>query len=309
MTALRQIACAPAVPEPAAVPCGRRVLVTGVGGPAGRAASAALARAGYSVIGCDMRRVPFPFGEFETALPVSDPNYAAQLGAMLSNHAVDWLVPTVAEEIASVAMLADDLRRSGVAVFVPEPAGAAICADKWHTVERLRAAGIAVPASAIGAPDCPEVAELGLPLLGKPRIGRGGRGVTVYDRLPEAAPGDATLWQQFLPGAEYIVALLPGRAEGEMPLAVAVLEKLALREGLTGNALSVRRVTAPDVARLAVSAASALALKGPLDVDIRRDREGKPYILEINPRVGARLLDAPELIAEMIALQQGGWPG
>jgi len=60
-------------------------------------------------------------------------------------------------------------------------------------------------------------------------------------------------------------------------------------------------VVAPDVADLAVSAARAMGLYGPLDIDVRRRDDGTPVVLEINARFGANVARAPEVLEAMLA--------
>jgi carbamoyl-phosphate synthase large subunit len=137
---------------------------------------------------------------------------------------------------------------------------------------------------------------LGLPLLAKPRIGRGGRGVSVFHDAAElfTTPQSDLVWQEFIPGEEYDVNLFvePG---GEVTASV-VLRKVALRDGETGNALGVERVHHPAVRDVAVRAARALELAGPVDVDVRLRRDGTPAILEVNARLGANSLSATEVL-------------
>jgi carbamoylphosphate synthase large subunit len=81
---------------------------------------------------------------------------------------------------------------------------------------------------------------------------------------------------------------------------VVVLEKTELKEGIVGNAKSVRRVDATDVSDLAAAAARTVGLSGPLDIDIRRRSDGVPVVLEINARFGANIRHAPEVLEAVL---------
>jgi D-alanine-D-alanine ligase-like ATP-grasp enzyme len=83
-------------------------------------------------------------------------------------------------------------------------------------------------------------------------------------------------------------------------LATVVLKKTALKQGLVGNALAVKRTFEPRVAELAEAAVRALGLEGPIDIDIRNSANGEPFILEINARVGANVCSAEEVLTAMI---------
>jgi len=288
----------------------RTALVTGAGGPSGRVAIRALKRRGYDVTAVDMQPVAHEADRFFRVPPVGHAALIPRLTELILAQGVTWLFPTVADELVLIARHAADFRAAGTAVFISDAGPVAVCSDKWRTVEHLAKAGILIPNSAIGSAESAHVRDLGFPVLSKPRVGRGGRDVVVHDRpgIPPAASDP--LWQEFLPGTEYDVMLLmpPGDPSGR-PLASLVLEKLALKDGRTGNALSVRKAAAPDILPLALSAARALRLTGPLDVDIRRDARGTPLILEINARIGAHYLELPAAFDALAALHQQGHLG
>jgi carbamoylphosphate synthase large subunit len=142
-----------------------------------------------------------------------------------------------------------------------------------------------------------EVAEkIGWPCISKPRVGRGGREVAL--RTPQDWPalvalGERYILQEFAEGTDYAPNIFSSANGYER---VVVLEKTELKEGIVGNAKSVQRVDAPDVASLAAAAAHAVGLTGPLDIDIRRRKDGIPVVLEINARFGANIRYAPEVL-------------
>jgi carbamoyl-phosphate synthase large subunit len=86
-----------------------------------------------------------------------------------------------------------------------------------------------------------------------------------------------------------------------------VLRKVGLRDGETGNALGVVRVDLPAVRDIAIRAARALGLAGPVDVDVRLRRDGTPAVLEINARLGANSLSATEVLEALDSAGRGGW--
>lgn len=285
----------------------RVVLVTGVGGPAGRAAASWLASRGVRVVGADVRDVASPAWALRRVPAANDPGFARALLALVESERPSLLVPTVSEELPIVARLRAALRALGCALAMGSPPGVDVAADKLLTAEALACAGVSVPRSFPGAtPRAELLAALGLPLLAKPRIGRGGRGVRVFHdetELPASARRDL-VWQEFIPGEEFDVNLFVERS-GDAAANV-VLRKTALRDGETGNAEGVERVDRPAVGDLAVRAARALQLAGPLDVDVRLRGDGTPAILEINARLGANSLSAPEVLEALDAAWRAG---
>lgn len=287
----------------------RRVLVTGVGGPSGKAATAALKERGFFVLGVDMNVVPNDASQFAQVPASLNASYPETLRHLIREHRIGWLFPTVAEELVIVAELAAELRAQGVALFISAPWAVSICQDKWETARALRAYGIPVPSSAIGTPDEPSVRTLGFPVVSRPRVGRGGRGVVVHD-APGIVPAvTEPIWQEFMSGTEYDVLLVRHPDAPQRVIMRQVFEKTALKEGRVGNAVAVRAVEAPDVAALAADAARVLALSGPIDMDIRRGQDGSPRLLEINARIGAHALKAPALFDVLVNLVQQGHRG
>ena len=287
----------------------RHVLVTGVGGPSGEAAVTALKARGFRVIASDMREVRHAADAFILLPPAADSGFIDALREAVAVHKVDWLFPTVSDELVKVADAAEGFRRAGVAVYIGTPQAVRLCHDKWETARHLERAGVPVPASALGPADAPAVQALGFPVVTRPRVGRGGRGVVVHDRpgVPPASP--EVIWQTFMPGTEYDVLLVRHPDPPHAVLARQVFRKTALREGRVGNALELEPVTAQDVASLAETAARTLGLTGPMDMDIRRDAGGAPRVLEVNARIGAHTLRAPGIFAALFALFDQGHLG
>lgn len=273
------------------------VLVTGVGGPAGRAGATYFSSRGYRVVGTDVRDVESPAAVFRRVPLARDPSFPDALVELAVAERAALVVPTVTEELPIVARLRGRLRQRDIALAVSDPPGIDVANDKLLTAQALSGAGVAAPASCPGTLSGFEAAQLlRLPMLSKPRFGRGGRGVLVHRSLAdfERVGGDEVVWQAFLPGEEFDVNLYAER-DGRIPAAV-VLRKTGLKEGLVGNATGVERIDRPDVAALAAAAARALRLEGPLDMDVRTGLDGRPAVLEINARIGANVLTAREVL-------------
>lgn len=272
-----------------------KILVTGVGGPAGRRVSELLLAEGHQVSGADMQEAAFAgLDDFYKAPAAQAEGYLLWLALVAENF--DLIIPTVQEELPIVAA---EREMFPCRLMVGSKEAVVTAQDKYRTVQALTSAGVAVPRSVLPSMlnSAEEVsARLGWPCLSKPRSSRGGRNVTVYDGWDDypllAALDDTYIVQEFAPGTEYTVNLFV--EDGHET--VVVLEKTALREGRTGNALAVQRVFSAEVADTAVQAAYAIGLTGPMDMDIRRRADGTPLALEINARFGANITHAPEIL-------------
>lgn len=290
----------------------RTVVVTGAAGPAGRALGAQLARRpDVRAVGVDLTPRAVPGFERVDPVPAAgDPAYDRATLELVRRYEADLLVPSVSEELAHLAVLAEAAGLTGT-VVVAGPGPTATAADKLLTMLALDRQGIEVPRHAVA--DALDSAAQALdwaagPVVVKPRVARGGRGVHVVEdaRDPVWATLDASwIVQSFAPGPEYCPQVYQSPTTGETQ--VVVLEKTGRKQGRVGNATTVTRLPegdAADVADVARAATEALGLVGPLDMDVRRLGDGTPVVLEVNARFGAVSASAPELLDAVL----GEWP-
>ncbi len=300
------------------------LLITGAGGPAGRALGNQLDALGstdplFRWVGVDIVELHDPDYPVTDLVPrADDPAYPVGMRTVFERHRPDLILPTVTEELPQIAVLAEALKPHTRAsaphgpVVVSSAAATAIAGDKLLTMWALDAAGVAVPRYA-PATDFPDVATAlawaGGPLVVKPRASRGGRGVVLVERptdLDWAATDSSHIVQTFAAGTEYNPQVYRSPRTGEAT--VIVLRKTVLKQGRVGNAAATERLAdgaAPEIATIAVAAAEALDLVGPLDLDVRLDDDGTPRVLEVNARFGANSAHAPELLGEVL----GEWLG
>ena len=272
-------------------------LVTGVGGPAGQNVTTLLLERKHRVVGTDMRALALVGIEFYPVPPAGAPDFLSTIHAIAAREQVDLIIPTVSEELP---VFANDWKWQDSFRVLVSPAEAVNTAnDKYLTAAALSNSRVAVPRFALPSQvhSLEEVARnLGWPCISKPRVGRGGREVILHPKQDWPAVirlNDHYILQEFAVGTDYAPNVCLGR-DGQA--VVVVLEKTELKEGIVGNAKQVKRVDAPDVAELATATARTVGLLGPLDIDIRRRKEGAPVVLEINARFGANIRHAPEVL-------------
>ena len=103
---------------------------------------------------------------------------------------------------------------------------------------------------------------------------------------------DGYILQEFIPSTEFA----PNIYYNDDRSTCIVLKKTKLKQGIVGNASAVMRVDEPDIAELALDAAEAIGLSGPIDMDIRRRWDGTAVVLDVNARFGANIAYAPEVL-------------
>jgi carbamoylphosphate synthase large subunit len=280
-----------------------KLLVTGVGGPAGKAVASYFRESGFSVVGTDISFAGSGLDGFFLVPRGDSPEFSPALMEILRLERPLLFVPTVTEELPQAARLKEKIGALGIRMFSSDPYAVDIANDKYLTACALRDSNIPAPRTltdedVIDAAGAGEV--LGYPFVAKPRRGRGGRGVVVHFSRSDAARESrgGIVYQEFLSGEEYDVNMFS--YPGGNPSVVRVLLKTSLREGIVGNALTVRPVERSDIAEIAEEASRSLRLEGPVDMDIRRNSVGEPKIIEINARVGANVLKAGGILDAML---------
>jgi len=273
-----------------------KILVTGVGGPAGRGVTSLLLERGVDVVGTDMKWVEMDGIHFHQVPAADDPQLLPTVHLIANQEGVDLIIPTVSEELPVFSQSWQ--WQAELPVLISNASAVETANDKFLTSLALSAANVSVPRfclpSQLYSPD-ELVSKIGWPCISKPRIGRGGREVLLHEEEDWSfitILGDNYILQEFAGGTDYAPNVYTS-PKGQST--VVVLEKTELKEGRVGNAKSVRRAQDEDVAALAKAAALALGLVGPLDIDIRRKADGKPVVLEINARFGANIRYAPEV--------------
>lgn len=294
----------------------RTILVTGAAGPAGRALGAQLARLDGArrprVVGADMAPARVPGIDDVRAVPAAvDPRYERATLDLLAVVEPDLVLPTVSEELTRLAVLGLATGLGGTVVGSP-PGPTAVAGDKLLTMWALARADVAVPAHApadVFTSAADALAWAGGPVVVKPRVARGGRGVRVVEDPDDQVwqrLDAAWVVQEFAPSTEYSPQVY--RSPGTGRCVVVVLRKTALEGGRVGNATAVEALpdgAADDVATLAARTVQALDLVGPVDLDVRRLADGRPVVLEVNARFGAVSAAAPQVLDAVL----DEWPG
>lgn len=280
------------------------VLVTGAGGPAGSSLVNQLKGRGLRVVATDIVHDPTVAQRadyFVVGPRADDFGLIPFLLGLCDDPTlrIDVFIPTVQDELLQVAAAAPAFPCQ---VMISPAHAVGLANDKLLTATFAERAGLPVPRTVSGAFDADRWGEeMGLPVVAKPRVSRGGRGVRVLESL-DSAEADAVdagdIVQQFAEGVEYCPQLYRSPVTGEFTSIVLV--KTKLKQGCVGNAESVARVEdideSTEISALGAHIMEAFGLVGAVDMDIRRMGDGRPVLLEINARFGANSATAPEIL-------------
>lgn len=264
---------------------GRRVLITGMGGPAGISVLRGIAKYPFQVYSADID--PFAAGlylvpsERRVMLPRGDdPRFVSAVIGVCREHSIDVLVPTVDSELLPVAEARAEFEAAGVALVNPSAQTLRLCLDKWALHRRCEGV-VRLPATEVADAEF-EPGAIELPVIVKPRWGSGSSGVRlIRDRAElERLPRDGTqLVQEHLPGPEHSLDVL-ARRDGRV-LAVVPRERLKVDSGI---AVTARVTRDRALERFGRTVAQHIGLTGVGNVQVKQAAAGEPALLEVNPR-------------------------
>ncbi|MCF8566739.1 ATP-grasp domain-containing protein [Alicyclobacillus tolerans] len=295
------------------------VLVTGSGSPGAPGIIKSL-RAAHTfpfpvrVIGVDVE--PNPAGRYlaDRFFPVPAAQDAKFIDALLEicrSEQVHVVLPMVSAELFSLSKHKSEFAKAGTRVSVSKTAALSAALDKGKTFAALSSQSIAVPKYAL-AQTVPQLHEairaLGYPkrpVCFKPVVGDGSRGFKVLDtavdwpkRLFQEKPDSTYISErelfevlgsnaaipelmvmEFLPNEEYSVDLFAN--EGDVMVAVP------RRRDRMVNGITTRGTIEKDqqVIDTATAAVRSLGLHGNIGVQVRKDANGTPKVIEVNPRL------------------------
>lgn len=176
--------------------------------------------------------------------------------------------------------------------------GSALCMDKVRTKRLAAAVGISTADFMVlrGPSDFESaVARLGLPMFVKPATQGSSVGISKVERAADlaaayaaaAATDDVVLAEAFIPGAEYTVGVLHGKAMPSIRIATPKIfydyEAKYLRSDTVYDCPSGLSVeTERHLGALAIGAFAAVGAEGWGRVDFMMDATSRPLLLEIN---------------------------
>lgn len=230
--------------------------------------------------------------------------YLAYLEQVLDQTGARVLITSSDGTVAVIRQHREQLERRVRIALAKEPA-LAIAVNKEKTLEIAERLGIGVPRGVVvGSIDevSSALREVGLPAVVKPNESwlwgeqQGARLVSKLVTTPDEAKlaveeltslGGTTLFQQFLPGIREAINFL--YANGEMYARFAQWAKRT-QPPLGGTSVLRQSIRVPeDIGSQAERLVREIELDGYSEIEFRRDSQGKPYLMEINPRLSASI--------------------
>lgn len=222
-------------------------------------------------------------------------SFVERIGEICNTEKIDIAFIGHEAEQAAIAEHRDYLNSITRTYFVVQSADVLQrCSDKFITYNFLQKKGIRVPETYVDMVGGEKlIKKHGFPIVIKPRQSCGSRGfhpVNDNNELEKFWQENALLMmQEYITngkgengsGEEYTVGIFLDQSAKTIN-AIPMLRQL--RFGLTWYAFVDDY---PDIVETAVQAAEAVGAVGPCNVQLRRDRENKPCVIEINARISS----------------------
>src|SRR5574337_191692 len=123
----------------------KRILITGIGGPAGRSAVTYFKAKSFPVIGTDTSEVKRPVDSFYLTPPADDLNFTAALMDIIRMERPSLLIPTLTEELPVISPIKKEIEWEGCNVLISSPTAIDIANDRLKTAIIMAGHGVAVP--------------------------------------------------------------------------------------------------------------------------------------------------------------------
>ena len=254
--------------------------------------AALLRRVGIRTIRCtsvEPRRVLTAFGlVYDHTISRTAQNWESQLAAVLSRY-----------ELADVQCIETSAAQAySIAAATDSPHAARWCSraamvDKFDLAQTLRAGNVPVPdtMSADEATPSDAVAWLGLPLVCKPRIGSGGWGVHIVgdlngvEQIAQQDRDSPRFYERHVVGEP----LRYGALVTEDGIVAAACYRSARGTSPTGPSAFVESLHVPEFDEVAAALVAATGVRGLLNLNAIRDRDGALWVHDVNPRAWGSL--------------------
>jgi biotin carboxylase len=215
---------------------------------------------------------------------------------------IDTIFPSFDPQIYVFSKNKERFEQMGILIPIPDYATAVNPLDKFRTILTAQEVGFPCPKTYL--PESENdlrriVAEIGFPLVIKPRFTSGGRGMAIVKDLDELSAGMRRSWsistnramvQEYIPGIEKQQFYLVLDKTGELKMSFCP-RTLRHFDRLYRNSSAASELSAPHPRSSdAAEVVRRLGWWGGITLQTKVDpRDGLPKLLETNPRLGHHL--------------------
>ncbi len=218
---------------------------------------------------------------------VGSPEYIPALLELCQKEQIDTLLSFFDYDVYILSQHLDQFRAIGVTPIIPSPQVCTIAFNKYLTALFLEANGLPTPKTYMSlkkAMAALENGDLTFPVFVKPAFGYASKDLyrvyNLQDMITHFTNHKGMIIQEFIKGVEYSYDLF-NDLEGKL-VTMVCKRKILMRSGETDKSETIYNTKMMEIGK---RLAEVVGHVGPMDVDLMM-QDGKPYILELNPRFG-----------------------
>ena len=243
------------------------VLVLSAGGPAAVGVIKSLRDMNFDgkivAIDCDELAVGFQLADVYYVVPrADDDDFNSKLWDILLKEMIDLILPT-GPEILSISNTVLEFGTIDVKLFMSDYDTIKLCNDKLEFYNKCKDK-FPLPNTFRGSK-----------LFKKPINGSGSRGCEIIEFNSDE------IISEYLPGQEYTIDVLCDMESD--PLVVIPRKRLQTKAGISSKGEIIRD---NFIEKACFDMCKFLKLKGPVCLQMKEDKDGKPKFVEVNPRFG-----------------------
>lgn len=232
--------------------------------------------------------------------PANSPSFFREAMKLLEKEEIEVILPTSGYDILPYSKNKKILEKKNIIPVVSDYAILEHCLNKMKFYEVLQKR-FDLPYTTTNP------AEINAyPCVVKPIFGKGSKNISICKNEADVhkalALKEPMLLQEYLPGIEYTIDVLSD-LEGN-PLLAVPRERVEIKAGISSKG---RIVFNTEIQNECLRLAKYLGIQGPSCMQMKCDSEGRPKIMEVNPRLGGATIMAtyagvnfPELILKLV---------
>ena len=218
--------------------------------------------------------------------PMVEKSYLPTIFDICDNECINAVLPLHEEELLLIAQNKELFIDRGVFPIISDYDVVSLCRDKYAFFTELKKRNISTVPTYLIQDKALLIEQYDFPLFLKPRFGAGSESsykindIRIIDDIIYNASTEFVL-QPYINGTEFGVTAYVDFISGEVT-DLFILKKIRMRAGETEKSESVLN---DEIASLVLLFLDKTSLVGPIDIDVL-EKDGKYYILEVNPRFG-----------------------
>ena len=180
---------------------------------------------------------------------------------ILSKEKINIILPTSESDIYHWSLWSKELYSKGIHLYISDPTTIQKCQDKLRFYQICKENSLPIP-------------DLYDDIYYKPIIGSGGRGTGIIKNKDN-------LYMEYLPGEEYTVDVFCDLKENICGLVIR--ERIGVKAGIS---VKGRIIKDKEIESICKKVCDIFKIKGPCCIQLKRDKNGDPKLIECNPRLG-----------------------